>query len=53
MDKHENQIAAEGCDRCFCGCKYWEADRCIDCGTHILSVLNAEQPRLFGDLSGV
>lgn len=23
----------EGCDRCPCGCKYWDADgRCIDCG---------------------
>ena len=21
-----------GCDRCPCGCKYWENDRCIDCG---------------------
>jgi hypothetical protein len=19
-------------DRCWCGCKYWENDRCIDCG---------------------
>lgn len=30
-----NSIAREGCDRCYCGCKYWEADRCIDCGTTI------------------
>ena len=30
-----NIIAQEGCDRCFCGCKYWEHDRCIDCSTHV------------------
>jgi hypothetical protein len=33
-----NTIAQEGCDRCVCGCKYWENDRCIDCGTHINQV---------------
>jgi hypothetical protein len=23
-----------GCDRCWCGCKYWTTDGvCIDCGT--------------------
>jgi hypothetical protein len=33
-----NTIAREGADRCFCGCKYWENDRCIDCGTHITQV---------------
>lgn len=38
-DVHGNRIAEEGCDRCFCGCKYWELDRCIDCGTHIDKVL--------------
>ena len=27
-----NLKADEGCDRCACGCKYWEFDRCIDCG---------------------
>ena len=32
MDKHGNINAAEGCDRCVCGCKYWENDKCIDCG---------------------
>ena len=21
-----------GVDRCECGCKYWNGDRCIDCG---------------------
>ena len=28
-----NKTAREGCDRCDCGCKYWEGDFCIDCGT--------------------
>lgn len=28
-----NKFAESGCDRCECGCKYWEADLCIDCGT--------------------
>ena len=28
-----NQQARSGCDRCECGCKYWENDRCIDCRT--------------------
>lgn len=27
-----NLLAEEGCDRCDCGCKYWEHDRCVDCG---------------------
>lgn len=35
MDKHGNINAAEGQDRCQCGCKYWENDKCIDCGTLI------------------
>lgn len=42
-----NEIAEEGCgDRCFCGCKYWEYDRCIDCGTHVTTVrsANADEP---------
>ena len=30
-----NTIAREGIDRCDCGCKYWEHDKCIDCGTHV------------------
>lgn len=37
-DRHGNMGAKEGCDRCACGCKYWENDRCIDCGAHILTV---------------
>ena len=31
-DEHGNTVAREGCSRCDCGCKYWENDRCIDCG---------------------
>jgi hypothetical protein len=27
-----NLVRQEGADRCICGCKYWENDRCIDCG---------------------
>ena len=39
MDKFGNDIAHEGCDRCECGCKYWENDVCMDCGTTILKHL--------------
>jgi hypothetical protein len=31
-DVHGNRVRLEGCDRCSCGCKYWEHDRCVDCG---------------------
>jgi hypothetical protein len=31
-DAHFNRLAEEGVTRCACGCKYWEHDRCIDCG---------------------
>ena len=31
-DAYGNLTAEHGCDRCECGCKYWEFDRCIDCG---------------------
>jgi hypothetical protein len=31
-DPHFNRIAEEGVTRCPCGCKYWEHDRCVDCG---------------------
>jgi hypothetical protein len=30
-DQHNNSYAEEGVDRCDCGCKYWESDRCVDC----------------------
>ena len=39
-DKHGNVIAQEGVDRCWCGSKYWENDRCIDCKTHVSTVAN-------------
>jgi hypothetical protein len=32
IDSLGNRVRQEGVDRCFCGCKYWENDRCIDCG---------------------
>jgi hypothetical protein len=32
VDVHGNRVRREGRDRCWCGCKYWEHDRCIDCG---------------------
>jgi hypothetical protein len=31
-----NRFADEGLDRCVCGSKYWENDRCVDCDTHVL-----------------
>lgn len=31
-----NRFAQEGLDRCVCGSKYWENDRCVDCKTHVL-----------------
>ena len=33
MDTHGNKVAQEGVDRCPCGSKYFERDRCVDCGT--------------------
>lgn len=41
-DRLGNTIAREGCDRCDCGCKYWENDRCIDCGQHISKISREE-----------
>jgi hypothetical protein len=38
IDLH-NGTAREGADRCRCGCKYWEYDRCVDCGLHVSRVL--------------
>lgn len=32
QDKHGNVVAQEGITLCVCGCKYWENDKCIDCG---------------------
>ena len=42
-DEHGNFVAQEGCTRCECGCKYWEHDKCIDCGTHAIKAIRAEQ----------
>lgn len=39
-DRLGNVKAREGCDRCYCGCKYWENDRCVDCNTSIDTCLN-------------
>ncbi len=25
-------LPQEGCDRCPCGCKYWNGKFCVDCG---------------------
>jgi hypothetical protein len=33
VDSHGNYVAEEGVTLCACGCKYWEHDRCTDCGT--------------------
>jgi hypothetical protein len=30
--KFGNKVRQHGVDRCWCGSKYWENDRCIDCG---------------------
>jgi hypothetical protein len=29
---HGNAERLDGVDRCYCGSKYWEHDRCVDCG---------------------
>lgn len=39
MDTHGNRVAREGCDRCPCGCKFWEKDQCVDCGTPVATLL--------------
>lgn len=31
-DQFNNVVAEEGFTICICGCKYWENDKCIDCG---------------------
>lgn len=43
-DNLGNIQAREGLDRCSCGCKYWEHDRCIDCGDHVRNA-NKEDDR--------
>lgn len=41
LEPQPNMIAREGVDRCACGSKYWEDDRCIDCGEHVTRVAEA------------
>lgn len=41
-------VAQEGCDRCYCGCKYWENDTCVDCGTKITDIPRAELDEMSG-----
>lgn len=31
-DIHGNVARENHVDRCWCGCKYWRHDVCIDCG---------------------
>lgn len=38
MDTHGNTIAEEGVTRCDCGCKYWEKDKCVDCGAAVQKI---------------
>lgn len=50
-DKHGNTVAREGVDRCPCGCKYWENDRCVDCGASVrYDLLGAMMAWESGDL---
>lgn len=37
-DVHGNRVAREGYDRCACGCKYWENDRCVDCNASVADI---------------
>lgn len=49
MDEHGNINAKEGIDRCDCGCKYWENDKCIDCGqlVEIIQLRQAAKTHVF------
>ncbi len=42
-DKFGNMLNCEGLAICACGCKYYEFDRCVDCGTH--AQVNLQHPR--------
>ena len=37
LHRDSNEVARNGVDRCWCGSKYWERDRCVDCGTRVES----------------
>ena len=41
-DEHGNVIAREGIDRCECGSKYWENDKCHSCGADISKAEKSE-----------
>jgi hypothetical protein len=41
-EKSENTRAREGVDRCSCGSKYWEGDRCVDCGAELVELSPTE-----------
>jgi hypothetical protein len=41
-DRLGNTVAREGFDRCYCGCKYWQNDHCVDCGSSV-TTLRGEQ----------
>ena len=38
MKIHGNLLARSGYDRCVCGNKYFEHDKCIDCGKHVTAI---------------
>ena len=40
-DSNGNLTAETGCDRCSCGCKYWEFDHCVSCGAKHQSLYNS------------
>jgi hypothetical protein len=42
--KHGNKLARSGYDRCQCGNKYFENDKCIDCDTHIEALPKCPAP---------
>lgn len=42
-DRHGNYIAREGIDLCHCGSKYWEHDKCVDCGMWIMHLRDQGQ----------
>ena len=46
IDEYGNTKARSGCDRCNCGCKYWEQDLCIDCGMKIEDLLRPRDEEL-------
>lgn len=52
-DVHGNVLAREGVDHCDCGCKYWEKDRCVDCGArfepYCMATVYGPDPQDCGD----